>query len=191
MTETKRLLGQELLDSIQSPEGQLKNKCDQCMDAGYIKVWKDGRPPTPAFTDFYEAILDARKENGEYQPPNTSTPWYETLSEQDSELYDAIEERCPEFESYDGEDCQAFMDELSEIGITTSSQFEDAMEYQTDSSHPGAEFAEQIAENYGCTTLIDMPWIVIDWEASWERNLSYDYSTIEFDGTTYFFNNNF
>lgn len=190
MTETVRLVGQELLESIQSPEGQLKNKSDQCMDAGYIKVWDD-RPPTPAFTDFYMAILEARKENNEYQPPTPGRDWYEELSQQDSDLYDSIEEHCPEFEKLTAEECQEFMDELSEIGISTGSQFEEALEYQTDSYHPGAEFAEQTAENYGCTTFVDMPWVVIDWEASWERNLSHDYSTIEFDGTTYFFNNNF
>ena len=117
--------------------------------------------------------------------------WYEALERQDSKLIDEILERCGDFSDYTPEECREFMDELSELGITTASQFGDAMRYQTSSHNAGAEFAEQEATDYGCTTFIDMPWVVIDWEASWERNLRHDYSTLEFKGVTYFFSNYF
>ena len=53
-----------------------------------------------------------------------------------------------------------------------------------------ADFAEQIAEECGEIPK-DMPsWIVIDWEASWNCNLRYDYNTAEDDnGTIWFFRN--
>ena len=117
--------------------------------------------------------------------------WHDSLEEQDSELIDEIQDRCADFSLYTPEECRQFMDELSELGITTASQFEDALQYSTDSYNACAEFAEQQADAYGCTTFIDMPWVVIDWEASWECNLRHDYSTIEFKGITYFFHNYF
>jgi antirestriction protein len=53
-----------------------------------------------------------------------------------------------------------------------------------------ADFAEQIAEDCGEIPK-DLPsWIVIDWEASWNCNLRYDYNTARDDeGTMYFFLN--
>jgi hypothetical protein len=56
-----------------------------------------------------------------------------------------IEDMCPEFTKLDAEQCQEFMDELSEYGITTAEQFEDAYLHHKliahDESHFG-EFAE-------------------------------------------------
>lgn len=53
-----------------------------------------------------------------------------------------------------------------------------------------AEFAENMAEECGDIPK-DMPsWIVIDWEASWNCNLRYDYTTAtDENGTIYFFLN--
>ena len=117
----------------------------------------------------------------------TATNWYDTLTEQDQELYDMIEDRCPEFEKLDGEPCQWFMDELSGLGITTASQFEDAFCHQVstclDESHLG-DFVEAFHDEMG-TKLPE--YLVIDWKASWYRNYRFDFTTIDFDGDTYFF----
>lgn len=53
-----------------------------------------------------------------------------------------------------------------------------------------ADFAERMAEECGNIPK-DLPsWIVIDWEASWNFNLRYDYNTAtDDDGTIYFFLN--
>ena len=53
-----------------------------------------------------------------------------------------------------------------------------------------ADFAENMAEECGDIPK-DMPsWIVIDWEASWNCNLRYDYITAtDENGTIYFFFN--
>jgi CCR4-NOT transcriptional regulation complex NOT5 subunit len=127
--------------------------------------------------------------------PMTGADWYNNLSDQDRDLYDMIEDRCPEFTKLDADQCQEFMDELSEHGITTAEQFEDAYYYQTDSWHPEREFAQWIAEEVECLAFMNDAgpgsWLVIDWQASWDTALCYDFFTIEFDGETYFFNSNF
>ena len=121
--------------------------------------------------------------------PITGADWYDNLTDQDRELYDMIEDRCPEFTKLDAEQCQEFMDELSEHGITTAEQFEDAYFYQTDGWNPQADFAEYITTECNC---VDLPaYVVIDWQATWDCNLRHDFFTIEFDGETYFFNSNF
>ena len=123
----------------------------------------------------------------------TAADWYDNLKEQDQELYDMIEDRCPEFSKLNGELCREFMDLLSEYGITTAEQFEDAFftsfSYALDESHFG-EFVEYIVTEIDCQP--DLPeFLVIDWEASWYRNYRHDFFTIEFDGEVYFFRNNF
>ena len=127
--------------------------------------------------------------------PMTGADWYDNLSDQDQELYDMIEDRCSEFTKLEHGQCQEFMDELSEHGITTAQQFEDAYYYQTDSYNPEVEFAQWIAEEVECLAFMNDAapgsWLVIDWQASWDSALSYDFFTIEFDGETYFFHNNF
>ena len=181
---TTMLKGQELLDYVNN--NQMLNRVEMCDGAGYERK----------FTAFYEAILDARKANGEYPSINNNTTmingrdWYEDiLSDQDRELYDMIEDRCPEFSKLDAQQCQEFMDELSELGITTAQQFEDAYFYQTDSWNAEREFAEYITLELNCVELPE--YVVIDWQATWNRSVCYDFSTIEFDGETYFFSNHF
>jgi hypothetical protein len=127
--------------------------------------------------------------------PITGADWYDNLTEQDQELYDMIEDRCPEFTKLDANQCQEFMDELSDLGITTAEQFEDAYFYQTDVYNAEADFAQFYAEDIACLDVTNDAgmgsFLVIDWQATWDTSLSYDFSTIEFDGETYFFNNNF
>jgi hypothetical protein len=122
----------------------------------------------------------------------TGAAWYDNLTEQDQELYDMIEDRCPEFTKLNGELCREFMDELSEYGITTAEQFEDAFftsfSYAHDESHFG-EFVEYIVTEINCQELPEF--LVIDWQQSWYANYRHDFFTIEFDGEVYFFHNSF
>ena len=127
---TKKLTGQELLDYVHA--NPLLTHTERCTTAGYLKDLKDGSQGCN-FTEFFEAILDARKANGEYVPPIypcddeyvTGVDWYDSLTDEGRELYDQIEDWCPEMENLDAEQCQELMDELAEIGITTAKQFED------------------------------------------------------------------
>ena len=187
MTATiTRLTGQALLDYIVA--NPLQSHTESCRGAGYLKEFKDGSQGC-AFTDYFEAILQARKDNGEYQAPTSGADWYESLTEQDSELYDMIEDRCPEFTKLDADMCQEFMDELSDVGITTAQQFEDAYFYQTDEYNAESAFAQYYAEEIAC--LAKESFLIVDYQATWDCHLSYDFSTIEFDGETYFFHKNF
>ena len=120
--------------------------------------------------------------------------WFDCLTEETQELYQKIEDMCPEFSKLSGEQCQEFIDELDDIGITTAEDFEDRYYYQTDSWKPEADFAEYYAEEIACINQFAdagiLSMIVIDWQATWDCNLRYDFFTIEFDGETYFFINN-
>jgi antirestriction protein len=64
---------------------------------------------------------------------------------------------------------------------------EDAREHYSGTYDSGADAAEQMAEDCGYVSK-DLPtWIVIDWEATWNRNLRHDYSTSEHDGKIWLF----
>ena len=186
VTRQERLAGDDLLNYVKATS-ELTHK-QRCLGAGYIQATKyeDGTDK-PAFTDFFEAIIDAKKDNDQW-PPKNGADWYDSLTEEQQELYDAIEDMCPEFTKFDAEQCQEFMDELDDLGITTSDQFECAYMYQTDAHNPEAEYAQHYCEEIACMTN-DMSFLVIDWQATWDYALKYDVNTIEFDGETYFFQN--
>ena len=123
--------------------------------------------------------------------PITGADWYDNLTEQDQELYDMIENMCPEFTKLDATECQEFMDELSEHGITTAEQFESAYFYQSTAYKAEADFAGYVTTEINC---VDIPGYIynhIDWQSIWWGELRHDFFTIEFDGETYFFNSNF
>jgi len=186
-TRQERLAGNELLDYVKATSELTHTQ--RCLGAGYIQATKyeDGTNK-PAFTDFFEAIIDAKKANDEWFPPKKSgADWYDDLSNEQQELYDAIEDMCPEFTKFDAEQCQEFMDELNDLGITTSEQFESAYMYQTDAHNAEAEYAQHYCEEIACIN--DISFLVIDWQATYDYALRYDVNTIEFDGETYFFQN--
>lgn len=69
----------------------------------------------------------------------------------------------------------------------TFSQAQDGFSGTADS---GADFAQEQAEESGAIPKDFPNWISIDWEATWDRNLCYDYVTAEdSDGTMWFFHN--
>lgn len=51
----------------------------------------------------------------------------------------------------------------------------------------GADFAETLADECGDIPKDLSSWVVIDWEASWQRNLRHDYSTSYHDGQLWIF----
>ena len=70
-----------------------------------------------------------------------------------------------------------------------TASLEDAQDAYAGTADSGADFAQNMAEDTGCITK-DLPnWIVIDWEATWNCNLRYDYHTAEIDGEIWFFYN--
>ena len=90
-----------------------------------------------------------------------------------------IEEYLQAVDQYDEEVVAAFLDifDIDSIGSLS-----DAYQGEYES---GAEFAESLVAD--CYSM-DMPsWVEVDWQATWDNALSYDYS--ESDG--HIFNNNF
>lgn len=124
------------------------------------------------------------------------TQWYDSQDEQYQDLYDAITNRIPYADKWDVDQVIDFISELDDLGIETSSQFEDAYYGHQDGWKAEATFAEEFYEGLGVGISNDAApgselWHFIDWQRVWDHSLSYDFSTIEFDGDTFFFNNNF
>ena len=97
----------------------------------------------------------------------------------ESQFVDYIEEYLQKVDEYGEEVVAAFLDifDIDSIGSLS-----DAYQGEYES---GAEFAESLVSD--CYSM-DMPsWVEVDWQATWDNALSYDYS--ESDG--HIFNNNF
>ena len=64
---------------------------------------------------------------------------------------------------------------IEDYDVSTIENFEDMYQGQYES---GADFAEQLCQDCGYTTRELPSWIEIDWQATWDRALSYDYVEI-------------
>jgi hypothetical protein len=186
MTSTK-LTGQALINHVDNGELNGMSKTEQCLTAGYVR--DNGKA---AYTEFYTELLNAK---GTLSLQDSCVEddegWYNNLSEQQQELYDAIEEGCPEFQKLSTDDCDTFMSELEDVGITTANEFSDAYYGQQDGWNAEAVFTEELCLELAPANVEDTPyWFAINWQKVWDHSLSYDFSTIEFDGATYFFRNN-
>ena len=86
---------------------------------------------------------------------------------------------------------QGLVDEYIEIYNTNGiNYFEDAYQGEYES---GAEFAEQIASDCGYISRDFPSWIEIDWAATWDNTLSWDYTEIinPDNGRCVIFSNNY
>ena len=83
-----------------------------------------------------------------------------------------------------------FCDGLDDIGITTSEEFMDRLNCAKQHERgmtPEAVFTEEFIDDQ---QLVEETWIVVDYQATWDRNLRFDYSTVtDGQGWTYFFDN--
>ena len=85
-------------------------------------------------------------------------------------------------------DAVQLADELSECGIYTMEEFEEHFEFATENPKAEAEFMEYLYTEVLCHDF--PPFLVIDWQATWDRNHRYDFfNPIVIDGTTYFIRN--
>ena len=163
------LQGDSLLDFVHNNCSTMSNS-EMCDKAGY--------PSQDAFRD---ALTAARLFRGEYKDahgtPNFDVDLLEHLEQilciSQSEVIDlAVELR-------------------DDYGITDLQDFQDLYVYHSEEYNWEAEFAEYWATDVGCFNQPDdFSWIVIDWQATWNCNLRYDFSTIEYsDGTIILHNN--
>ena len=159
-------------------------RTDMIKDAGY--VYDSGKA---MYTEFYTELLNAK---GVVPVTSTDTDYleYDALSTDDKDLYDKITDVLGE--KWTHEETIDFMEELSDIGIHSASDFDDAYEYTHDSY---SSYAEKEFSEYFCIEVLgaEIPEIVlaaVDWQAVWDHNLRYDFCYIETVNGTFFFSNN-
>jgi hypothetical protein len=178
---TAPLTGDDLLAAVKLHDAGTETKSELVARCGYQRP--DGKP---AFTAFYEALIAAKG-----IPTNTDDideEEYDSWPAARQELYDLIHERLGE--KWDHDDLCKFLSELDDIGITTAEQFEDAYQGCYDGWHWQRELGEELLEAYDPNFTNDAgmaSWIVIDWEATWNSALRYDYVNFSFDGDEYVF----
>ena len=97
----------------------------------------------------------------------------------ESQFIEYIEEYLQAVDQYDEDAVSAFLDifDIESIG-----SFSDAYQGEYES---GAEFAESLVSD--CYSMEMPSWVEVDWQATWDNALSYDYS----ESGGYIFNNNF
>ena len=189
MTTTVRLTGQSLIDFVNEKSltiDQFYTRTDMVRDAGYIN--DNG---TGAYVEFYTQLLLAKQELDPTYLSNKEIEdaEYEALTGTEQEMYDAVYKKFGE--KWDHEVIMDFCSELSDIGIELPENLDDAYEYTSEGYKPEAEFAEYIVEEVLDTGIPDIVQGCIDYQSVWDSSLRYDYNTIEFDGDTYFFRNNY
>ena len=156
---TNMLKGTELLDTIRKME--TADRSTQCIACGYVR--EDGKP---AFTAFFEAILEARGVTTNAQELKAKNP-------DSQETIDNLLE-----DGYSALAIEAFIEYFGEEQLDS---FVDA--YQCEMT--GAEFAQQLVQD--CYGVTDIPsFVSIDWNDTWE-NLRYDYTEVN----GYIFSQNF
>ena len=180
-----RKVGSDLLDHIeQNPNCSHTENATAC---GYVR--EDGKI---AFTDYFEAVCEARKDADKLTDDSEFDEWYESLDSDTTLLWDAIYERVSEeCDIWDLQQCKDFIAELSDYGIETAEQFEDSFQMYDSGYDVEARFAEQYYTDCGIVDEDNPVFFAIDWDIVWRHSLSYDFMTFEFNGETWFFHNNF
>jgi hypothetical protein len=181
-TATQPLVGNALLAHIERfPDA---SKTELCLTAGYVN--SQGKP---AYVAFYTELLNAQPIVTDHNKDAADDAEYDELPEDKQALYDEVHERFGE--KWNHEEIMEFVLELVDIGIENVSQLEDAYVYTHDEWVSTAE--RDFAEWFVCTFMDEPPSDIIaaavDWQAVWDHNLRYEFNTIEFDGTAFFFFN--
>ena len=185
-TATFKLTGDSLVKFVDEKmqlinRGEL-TRTEMILEAGYS--YDSGKA---MYTEFYTELLNARG-----VIPTTSSDVedkeYDELSTDEKDLYDAITDKLGE--KWTHEETIEFMEELSDIGIESASDFEDAYEYTSDEYWAEKEFAEYFVIEVMDAKIPDIALAAIDWQAVWDHNLRYDFNSIETNNGAFFFRNN-
>jgi hypothetical protein len=155
-----------------------KTRTDAVLDAGY--AYDNGKP---MYTQYYTELLNARGVT-----PATMTDVndqaYEDLDSDAKALYDAVDKQFGK--KWDHDDVMEFLEELNDIGIYTASDLEEAFYGVYDSEK---EFAEEFCNEVESINSDSSYYFAIDWQRVWDHNLRYDFDSIEFDYSVFFFRN--
>ena len=175
------LVGDALLAHIERFKDA--SKTEQCLTAGYVT--DKGKP---AYVAFYTEVLNASPIVTDKSKDAADDAEYDALDDDKRALYDEVHDRFGE--KWDHEQIMEFVDELSDIGIDNVTQLEDNYVYMRDEYRAEREFAAHWVYEIMCEAPADVIAAAVDWQAVWDHNLRYDFNTIEFDGTVFFFFNN-
>lgn len=166
--------GDRLLDFVHSNAATMSNS-EMADKAGYRSQ--------DAFRD---ALTAARLFRGEYKDQHG-------IPQFDVELLEHLEEILVISQS---EVIELAVELRDDYGINDMQDFQDLYAYHSEEYNWEAEFAEYWATEVCCldskftNDAGTFSWIVIDWEATWNCNLRYDFSTIEYsDGVIILHNN--
>ena len=155
------LEGQELLDAVHNNIGLSQSAL--CELTGYAIQ-----------NDMRDAISAARMFNGEYKDQFGEPVW-------DVELLERIQSICNVPQAECIEIAVTLRDDYN---VKCEEDFMDIYAYSSEEYRWEAEFAEYWAREVCCFDADNdagmQPWIVIDWEATWNCNLRYDFDTIEY-----------
>ena len=156
------LTGTELLAKVNELQENGANRNDVVIGCGYIK--EDGKA---SYVAFYEALLAAKYPNGLPSANITETE----LEFDDVEQEEKFEELC---ENYPQKAVEIYYENMGNFD-----DFEEAYEGEFDSE---AHFTEETIASMG----ENIPsWIVIDYQATWDSALRFDY----WEEGNYFFQN--
>lgn len=172
------LTGQSLVDYVNSYDLTSRSRTEMIMDAGY--VYDNGKA---MYTEFYTALLRA-KGVAPVLDSDVEEELYDELSRDTKALYDKVDEMLGE--KWDHEEVMEFLHELDDIGITTVDQFDDFYFGVYDTEE---EFAEEFCNQVDSINTDSPYYFAIDWQRVWDHSLRYDFDTIEFDRSVFFFRN--
>ena len=162
------LEGDQLIEYVESNCARSSNSqlCEEC-----------GYPSQDAFRD---ALTAARLFRGEYKDANGIPNFDVDLLKQLQWMLNISQSECVDLA----------IELRDDYGINDECDFNDLYAYSSEEYNWESEFAEYWATEVGCISFDDTPWIVIDWQATWDRNLRHDFSVIEYsDGVLILFNN--
>lgn len=157
------LTGTELLAKVNELQADNVSRTDIVIGCGYIK--EDGKA---SYVAFYEALLAAKYPNGLPSANITETE----LEFDDVEQEEKFEELC---ENYPQKAVEIYYENIGNFD-----DFEEAYEGEFESE---AHFTEEMIANICDSNLPS--WIVIDYQATWDSMLRYDY----WEEGNYFFRN--
>lgn len=194
MTQTVapvKLTGPELIAHTENSLRAGESRTDLIIQAGYFRI-KEDSTIAACYVDFYENLLEAKREaNPELYAPEYSEPVesYDDLSEESQALYDHLSEEIGQ--KWKHEEQLEFLELMaSELGIETLEQFEECFYSYIDNQWTAeAEFAEEFTTELEYNLKESIAYSAIDWQKVWDHNLRYDFNSLEFDGSTYFFRN--
>ena len=176
------LTGTVLIDHAKRYPLDFASKSDLVAASGHLK--EGGKLN---FISFYEALIAAKTEADPNFGNNIDEDKeYDDLSEEQKELYDHISEDFGRKWNHD--ETIEFMGELKDLGVETKANLESALYTVVDGVYSWErDFAEEYINELEPNLEDSAASFAIDWQRVWDHSLTYDFYTVEFDGSVFIF----